>query len=176
MEIQEKFRILSRGGRVLEVGASPGSWSIYALEAVAPTGMLVAVDLLPATISVRGGEYRFIEGDFRESQNRATIVEWGSYDTVLSDAAPNTTGSRGVDAACSSQLVEDILLLAGETLKSGGGLVAKIFTGDREGELLKIARRYFGTARMFKPKACRSGSFETYLIGLGYRGGGVTID
>ena len=167
-EIQEKFHILRKGGRVLDIGSSPGSWSMYARRTVGPSGSVVAVDLNDASIAGDVEGYTFILGNAFETPVREELRELGPYDAVLSDAAPKTTGNRIVDTARSAELVEEAIDLAADTLKPGGNLVIKIFQGGDERDLLSRLKPMFQSARFFKPKASRSESFETFLVASGF--------
>lgn len=168
-EIQKKYQVFPRDGRVLDVGAAPGSWSLYILRNLAPTGLLAAVDLKPLALEEGDERYHFLLGDFFADENLKALQGWGPYDAVLSDAAPATTGNRTVDTGRSAALVEGILYQARKLLKPGGNLVVKIFLGGEEQSLLAQFRENFAAARMFKPKACRKESFETFLIGQGFK-------
>lgn len=169
-EIQERFSLISPRGRILDIGAAPGSWSLYILRQLSG-GNLTALDLKPLALpGVPPENFHFIQGDFFSPEVRREILERGPYDTVLSDAAPDTTGNRVLDTGRSAALAEGILAIAGEILRPGGSLAFKIFQGGEEARLLGEMRRLFSAARALKPKACRKDSFETYLIGTGYRG------
>jgi 23S rRNA (uridine2552-2'-O)-methyltransferase len=100
---------------------------------------------------------------------RLRAAELGPYDAILSDAAPLTTGNRLVDTARSANLLDCALFYADTMLKPGGNVAVKVFQGSDLGELLKRMRGVFATARSYKPEACRSASFETYVLGLGKR-------
>lgn len=162
-EMQKRFGLIRRGDRILDVGASPGSWSLYLLRHCRPR--IVAVDLVSLGIDPPKGDFTFIRGDVGDPSVRERIRESGPYGAVLSDAAPATTGHRTVDCARSYALVDAILDLAWAVLAPGGCFVAKVFQGGGERELLERARDGFESVRMFKPRACRKSSFETYLIG-----------
>jgi 23S rRNA (uridine2552-2'-O)-methyltransferase len=166
MEMDEKFRFFRPGLRVLDLGAAPGSWSLYALKKLKGSGFLTAVDLSQIDINDQGQNHLFLRGDLYDPDVRKTILDNGPYDLVISDAAPNTSGNAMVDTLRSAALVEAAIEYAREGLKQNGSFVAKIFQGGNESALLAEMRAWFGTARGFKPKACRSESFETYLIGL----------
>jgi len=99
---------------------------------------------------------------------RARLRELGPYNLVVSDAAPATSGNRLVDQARSEELVEAVMGLAMGVLAPGGALVTKIFQGGEERRLLIELRAHFTQARAFKPQACRSESFETYLVATGF--------
>lgn len=165
-EIHRRFRVIPRDARLLDIGAAPGSWTLYALKVLQGRGAVTAVDLGPLTISNLPRNAAFLQGDVRSDSVREEIVARGPYDLVMSDAAPQTTGNRTVDAGRSFELVSAVLDLAQRVLRAGGNLVVKVFQGGDEGEILARLRAGFVTARAFKPKASRKGSFETYCVGL----------
>uniref|UniRef100_A0A7C3E5X5 Ribosomal RNA large subunit methyltransferase E n=1 Tax=Gracilinema caldarium TaxID=215591 RepID=A0A7C3E5X5_9SPIR len=190
-EMDEKFGLFkgaSKGGKglgtaqgglsvgpvfkVLDIGAAPGSWSLYALRRMGRSGSLVSVDLSPLSRVYDkglfdGDNFFFIQGDITDSAVRAQLIERGPYHLVMSDVAPATTGNRSVDTLRSLALVEEVVSYAEAALASGGNLVVKVFQGGDTAEVLKRLRSLFATARSFKPEACRSESFETYYLGLG---------
>lgn len=166
MEMDEKFHFFRPGLRVLDLGAAPGSWSMYALKKLKGSGFLAAVDLSAIDVNDQGQNHLFLRGDLYDAQIRQTILDKGPYDLVICDAAPNTSGNSMVDTLRSAALVEAAIGYARESLKQNGNFIAKIFQGGNESALLSEMRTWFDTARGFKPKACRSESFETYLIGL----------
>lgn len=168
-EMQEKFKLLKPGIRVLDLGAAPGSWSLWVLRHLKGSGFLAAVDLSPLGMKPPFGNFLFLQGDLHDPAVRAALAERGPYGLILSDAAPSTTGNRTVDTGRSESLVEAVIEYADALLAPGGNLVAKLFQGGGERDLLAALKERFETARGFKPKACRSESFETYLIGLGKR-------
>ncbi len=166
-EMQEKFKLLKPGTRVLDIGAAPGSWSLWVLRFLKGSGFLAAVDLSPLGMKPPFGNFFFLQGDIYDPAVRSALAERGPYGLVLSDAAPATTGDRTVDTGRSESLVEAVIDYADALLAPGGNLVAKLFQGGGERDLLAALKERFETARGFKPKACRAESFETYLIGLG---------
>ncbi|MCI1208302.1 MAG: RlmE family RNA methyltransferase [Treponema sp.] len=165
-EIDEKFTIIKKNSTVLDLGAAPGSWTVFLLRRLAGTGNVVSVDLNPLASDVKADNLFFYQGDLNDAGIRRTIREKGEYDLVVCDAAPLTTGNKTVDTARSEQLVEMALWYAETMLKRGGNFVVKIFQNGDQQAFLKTMRQLFTTARGFKPKACRSESFETYLIGI----------
>lgn len=168
-EIDRKFGLLRPGERILDIGAAPGSWSLWILKRLAGSGFLAAVDLQPLTMKPPYGNFRFIQGDLYAPAIRAELESFGPYDLVLSDAAPATTGNRLVDQGQSESIVEAVIDYALACLAPGGAMVAKIFQGGSEAELLRRLRQSFAQARAFKPEACRSESFETYLVATGFK-------
>lgn len=170
-EISRKFGLVRKGSnmRVLDVGAAPGSWSMWILRNLEGRGSLVAVDLQDLGVSMKDPNFTFIKGNILDPAVRADLAGRGPYDLVVSDAAPSTTGNRLVDQARSEELVEAVAGLAGEVLAPGGSLVMKIFQGGEEKRLIDGLKKSFLKARAFKPEACRSESFETYLVANGFR-------
>ncbi|MFO7781873.1 MAG: RlmE family RNA methyltransferase [Spirochaetia bacterium] len=169
-EIDEKLRILSGARRILDVGAAPGSWTQYALERMSRAGTVVAVDLKPVELPP-SDSLRTIEGDVTDEAVRDELRKIGPFDVILSDAAPSTTGNRTLDSARSAELVEIVLELSDELLAPGGHMVAKLFQGGDEKTLLETARARFRSARIQRPKASRSDSFEVFIVGVDHRRG-----
>jgi len=189
-EMDEKFSLLKPRRfpfKVLDLGAAPGSWSLYVLRKLSgPSGggggssqaqeaspiALVSIDLSPLSRQYDQGlfdkpDFLFIQGDFTLPEIRETVLSNGPYNLVLSDAAPATSGNRSLDTLRSLELAETALDYSGLVLARGGNLVVKVFQGGDTGNLLKKIRGLFETGKSFKPEACRSESFETYYLGLG---------
>jgi 23S rRNA (uridine2552-2'-O)-methyltransferase len=168
-EIQEKHRPLRPGYRVLDLGASPGSWSLFILEFLAGAGSVTGVDLnMPDEKLLARKNYRFFQGDFFTDAILGEIVKAGPFDAVVSDAAPQTTGTRTLDTVRSADIARQVLAICRTCLAPGGSCVLKIFQGGEEKEILAELRSLFGAARAFKPKASRSDSMETYFIGTDF--------
>jgi 23S rRNA (uridine2552-2'-O)-methyltransferase len=168
--MQERFHLLRPGARVLDLGASPGSWSQYCLRAIGQRGSLTAVDLKELRIRVPPQpEFRFIRADLFDPGLESQLRQAAPYDLVLSDAAPGTSGSGLVDTQGSLELARRAFRIALGTLRPGGNLVVKIFQGGEEKQLLEELKRAFERARAFKPAASRSESREVYFLGLGLR-------
>jgi len=168
-EIDAKFSLVKKGMRILDIGAAPGSWSMWILERLAGTGFLAAVDLQELALRESSANFFFIRGDLYDNEVRERLLGFGPFDLVLSDAAPATTGNRLVDQGASEAIVEAVVDYASAALAPGGAMVAKIFQGGAEAALLKRLRGLFGQARCFKPASCRSESFETYLVAKDFR-------
>jgi 23S rRNA (uridine2552-2'-O)-methyltransferase len=157
---------------VLDLGAAPGSWSLYILRTLGDRGFLAAADLAPLSRQYDRGLFGgdnlfFVQGDITARETREALLARGPYDLLLSDAAPATTGSRQVDTLRSLGLAETALDYAEAALAPGGNLAFKVFQGGDTASLLKRIRELFKTGKSFKPQACRRESFETYYIGLG---------
>lgn len=166
-EMQERFRLLDAGPRVLDLGCSPGSWSLAVLELRGGSAALTGVDLDEPDAKLRSRPgFTFLQGDFTQPAVLAAIAARGPFDVVLSDAAPSTSGNRLRDTARSLELGRAVLDAASRCLRPGGNLALKIFQGGGERELLESLRAGFETARAFKPKASRSESMELYFVAL----------
>ncbi len=166
-ELDRKFGIIKPGSRVLDIGAAPGSWSLWVLKKLDGRGFLAAVDLQALGVSPAGDNFFFIKGDLYDPAVKSALASHGPYDVILSDAAPATSGNRGLDTDRSEAIVEAVLDYADGLLKPGGSVVAKLFIGGGQRELLDRMKLSYSLARAYKPEACRSISFETYLVGLG---------
>jgi len=170
-EIQEKWSPMKRDEPVLDVGAAPGSWTLFAMKTLGRGARVTAVDLKPLSISPPGiGELRFRQGDVFTKEAAEFLAEGGPYGCVLSDAAPATSGNRLVDSRKSYDLVMRVIDLAQEHLAIGGNLVVKIFQGGDEQEVRERIKGLFAESKTFKPKAVRSESMETYIIGRHFVG------
>ncbi len=165
-EMNKKFNLFSKSDKVLDLGAAPGSWTVFVLRYLNEQGRITSVDLKPLDDAVYDERLSFFQGDMYDSKILKAVKDLGPYDAVICDAAPATTGNKTVDTARSSGLVELALYYAQEQLKQGGNFVVKIFQGGDQQIHLQEMRKFFKKAKAFKPEACRSSSFETYLLGL----------
>jgi 23S rRNA (uridine2552-2'-O)-methyltransferase len=169
-EIQEKHGPVKPGMRVLDLGASPGSWSLYLLDMLSGGGSITGVDLNdPDAKLLARKNYRFLLGDFTSAGVVKLIRDAGPFDAVVSDAAPSTTGSRTMDTARSAEIARSVLAICESCLVSGGNCLLKIFQGGEERDVLAQMRVQFQSVKAFKPKASRPDSMETYFVGLGFR-------
>lgn len=169
LELDERFRLIRRGARVVDLGAAPGGWTQVAVKRGA--GQVVGIDLL-AIEPIAGAV--LIQGDFTEDamELRLRHVMGGRADLVLSDMAPNTTGHSMTDHIRIMGLAEVALQFALEMLEPGGGFVAKVFQGGSERQMLEQMKRHFGSVRHAKPPASRKESSELYVVATGFRGMG----
>ncbi len=166
-EIQKATKLIKSGDNVLDVGAAPGSWTLYThRELLKGKGRIIAVDLNPLNLNPIPPTVTAFVGDAFSKEIRPLLVENGPYDVIISDVAPMTMGNRAVDTTRSEYLAEQVVHLAKEHLKEHGNLVVKIFQGGGQVDIIKDMRTFFTKVKPFKPKACRDDSFEIYLIGL----------
>jgi len=166
MELDDRFHLLGRGRRVIDLGAAPGGWSQVALERGAAA--VVGIDLLPLD-PLPGAT--FVQGDFTDpamSEKLAALIG-GKADVVLSDMAPNTTGHASTDHIRILALAERALEFATGVLAPGGALVCKLFQGGAERTLLSAMQRRFAKVRHAKPPASRKESSELYVVATGFR-------
>jgi len=173
IEIDDKYRFLEPGARVVDLGAAPGGWSQVAARRVGADeakGRVVAIDLLPMD-PIPGVD--ILDLDFLSDDAPARLKErlGGKADAVLSDMAPNTTGHKRTDHLRIVALAEAALAFAREVLAPGGTFIAKVWAGGSEGELLFEMKRDFAKVRHVKPKASRPESPEVYVVATGFRGG-----
>jgi 23S rRNA (uridine2552-2'-O)-methyltransferase len=166
-EIQEKYRVLRRGARVLDLGCRPGSWLQYAAQIVGAEGRLVGLDRAPLDVTIPGA--RIVVGDVLQVGAAELRGELDAFDVVLSDMAPDTSGVRSMDQARSETLFERALEIAEETLARGGAFVGKLFQGPAFRELVARCRADFEKVATPKPKSSRPDSIELYVVGTGRR-------
>jgi 23S rRNA (uridine2552-2'-O)-methyltransferase len=166
IEIDDRFRLIRKGSRLIDLGCAPGGWVQVALKRGA--GVVAGVDLLPVE-PIPGAE--LIQADFTEAGVGERLVGMlgGAPDLVLSDMAPNTTGHRDTDHLKIIGLVELAAAFAIQHLKPGGAFAAKTFQGGATGEVLAELKRAFTDVRHVKPKASRQESAEVYLVATGLR-------
>lgn len=171
IQLDDKFGLLARGRRVIDLGAAPGGWTQVAVERVgsASPARVIAVDTT---------EMEPVEGavtlrlDFLEPEGQARLMAAlsGEVDVVLSDMAAPATGHRLTDQLRAQTLAEAAHDFARRVLAPGGALVLKAFHGGGEADLMAALKRDFEQVRTFKPPASRPESGETYIIATRYRG------
>lgn len=179
-EIDELHGLVRPGHRVVDLGSAPGAWSQYLRRRLAPEGAaqgtldgaIVALDLLPME-PVEG--VTFIQGDFREdavASQLARALGGAPVDLVVSDMAPNLSGVAAADAARIEHLVELAVAFALRHLaRPHGALVCKVFHGSGYSQWIELFKQSFRVVRPVKPKASRDRSAETFVLGIGPRGG-----
>jgi len=168
-QIADKERFLRPDMVCVDLGAAPGSWSQYVTHRLQGRVRLVALDLLPMDDLP---SVEFIQGDFMEEAVLEQVLQTlgdSRADLVMSDMAPNITGTKVVDQPRSIYLAELALEFAEKTLKSKGSFVCKIFQGSGADEFIIAARQHFEKVKVVKPKASRAGSREVYLVGRNFQ-------
>lgn len=166
-EIDLRYKLFHTGQKVLDLGASPGSWSQYASKKVGSSGKVLGIDL--TTITIKLPNATFIQADLRDINLEEIMKNAGvepPFDLVLSDMAPKTTGIRMTDQARSYELCEIALEQARKWLKPGGHFVCKLFHSDEFSTLKKEILKSFDRFEAVKPESTRKISKEIFLIGL----------
>ena len=166
MEIDDRDKLIKPGMTVVDLGATPGSWSQVAIERLKDNGRVFALDLLemqplPGVI--------FLQGDFTEETVLAQLEEMlggKPVDLVISDMAPNMSGISTIDQARVAYLAELALDFSLRWLKPGGNFLVKVFIGEGFDDIVRAMRVGFQTVATRKPKASRDRSSEVYLLGL----------
>jgi 23S rRNA (uridine2552-2'-O)-methyltransferase len=166
-EIDQKYKIFRNVKTVLDLGASPGSWSQYASKVVGDKGQVLGVDLSPVTVSLKNAV--FIQADLRDLNLEDIFKQHGfnpPFDIVMSDMAPKTTGIRMTDQARSMELCELALDVARRFLKKDGHFVCKLFHSDDFGKLRDEMKKVFAKVEAVKPDSTRKISKEIFLVGI----------
>jgi len=172
LQIDDQFRFLKPGGRVVDLGAAPGGWTQVAVERVKPQqagGVVVGIDLT-AVEPVAGAT--LLAKDFYDDDAPTLLQERlaGPADVVLSDMAAAATGESQIDHMRIMALAETAHDFARQVLKPGGTFVAKVLRGGTERTLLERLKRDFAKVRHVKPEASRADSAEMYVVATGFRG------
>lgn len=166
-EIDKKFKLFKKGQKVLDLGACPGSWSLWASKQVGEKGLVVAVDLNPLSVALPAWVKVFTCDVTSPSEEFSqTLKKEGPFDLVISDMAPKTTGIKFADQARSYELALTALEVALNWLKKGGCFIVKIFAGPDVPEFLKETRKHFKSVKQVKPKSSRAESKEFFVVGL----------
>ena len=162
IEIDEKFKIFKNGISVIDLGASPGSWSQYVAKKV-KSGKLISLDLknmekIDNTIQIKG--------DFTKIDTQDRIKDFfkSKVDVVISDMAVNTTGIKDIDAIYTGELCKEAMSFARNILVNEGKFVSKLFIGSSFNEIVADAKKIFKEVKVFKPKSSRKDSKESFII------------
>jgi len=166
-EIDRRARLLRHGMHVLDLGAAPGSWALYAASGIGPSGRLLAVDLAPLRTDLPPHAV-FVHGDALSLPD-GQLDRFAPYDVVLSDMAPNTTGNRITDQSRSYELFMRALAIADALGAAGGSFVGKIFMSDELPAARTEVRRIYGSERLIRPEGTRGVSTEIFVLGTGKR-------
>ena len=162
IEIDEKFQIFKNGISVIDLGASPGSWSQYIARTV-KSGRIVSIDLkgmeeIDNTIQIKG--------DFTEESSKEEIKGFfkSKVNVVVSDMAVNTTGIKDIDAIYTGELAMEAMNFSKDILVKEGRFVSKIFLGSSFNEIVALGKKIFKEVKVFKPKSSRKESKESFII------------
>ena len=164
IEIIDNNQIITKGDKVLDLGAAPGGWSQVSAKIVGQNGQVIASDILPIE-EIPGVD--FLQGDFTELlvyEELLSLTKGQKMNTVLSDMAPNMSGQLSVDQPKSMYLAELALDMAIKTLTPNGHFIVKVFQGNDFDAYVQIIRQTFKKISIKKPKASRPRSKEVYLL------------
>ncbi|TCM86538.1 RlmE family RNA methyltransferase [Rhodovulum steppense] len=177
LELDDRFRFLVPGARVVDLGCAPGGWCQVAVKRVnalgeksgKPVGRVLGIDLQDVE-PVPGAEIHQL--DFLEDGADDKVKGWlgGKADVVMSDMAAASSGHKQTDHLRIVALCEAAAQLAFDVLEEGGSFVAKVLAGGAEGELQKILKQRFEKVANVKPPASRSDSSEKFVVAMGFRG------
>ena len=158
LEIQNKYKIFKKGDYVLDLGCAPGGWIQVTLRFIGKSGKIKGIDILNVD-PFKEKNVEIIKGDIYEYN-----LNNESFDVILSDMAPNTSGIKHADYYRSYELCLKAFEIAKSNLKRDGNLVLKIFQGKEFNELRAELKKEFNQVITFKPKSSRSTSSEVYLV------------
>ena len=170
-EIQQRFELIRKGMRVLDLGAWPGGWSELALRYVGESGRVFGIDLQTLD-PIEDPRFQALTGDARDDSSIVAAKEWagGSYDVILSDMSPKLTGIKEADQGGIVACAELAMWVGQQLLKSNGALVVKVFKGSDVEGFVKSIRPMFNKVTRAELKSTRNTSNEFYIIAQGYKG------
>jgi 23S rRNA (uridine2552-2'-O)-methyltransferase len=168
-EIDDRFRIVRKGLTVLDIGCAPGSWSQYLLEKIGP-GMVVGIDIVRIK-NINDNRFTFVENDIMKIDPEEIEEKTGQVDLIVSDACPNTTGNKFMDASRSITLVKRVFDISITLLKQEGNVVAKILMGEDVGDYIGSLKKMFRKITLSKPKSSRKESREMFIVAISKRAG-----
>lgn len=166
-EIDRRVRLLRAGQRVLDLGAMPGSWTLYACERVGRAGRVVAVDLKPLAVPLPPQAMALV-GDALALED-TVFAAHGPYDVVLSDMAPNTSGAKELDQARSHELFLRAVAVAAAVGRPTSAFVGKLFMGPDFAAARGAVAGAYEICRVIRPEGTRQRSSEVFVVGLGRR-------
>jgi 23S rRNA (uridine2552-2'-O)-methyltransferase len=167
IEIDQKYRLFKQGLKVLDLGASPGSWSQYVSQRIGDSGRVLGVDLKKVFLSLPNAV--FVKGDLLNWDAEPVKQEYGFegyFDVVISDMAPDTTTSRFTDQMKSLELCEMALDTAHRQLRKGGHFVCKIFDSGEAMGFRDTLRSHFEKVHLMRPKSVQTSSKEFFMIAI----------
>ena len=177
LELDDKYRFLVPGARVVDLGCAPGGWCQVAVQRVNAlgeksgkrVGRVLGIDLQEVD-AIAGAEIHVL--DFLADSADLQVREWlgGPADVVMSDMAASSSGHKGTDHLRIIALCEAAAEFAFDVLEEGGTFVAKVLAGGAEIELQTLLKRAFTKVANVKPPASRADSSEKFVVAMGYRG------
>jgi 23S rRNA (uridine2552-2'-O)-methyltransferase len=163
-DIDRKFRLFHSGQRVLDLGCAPGSWLQYISSRVGPQGLVIGLDWQPLKLSL-GPPVHFQQADITTVDPNDLKKLSPTFDVVVSDLAPATSGVKDVDHQRSLTLARLSWDFARELLSPGGHYLVKVFAGPDFPEFVAALKPHFQQVQIVKPTGSSSESREIYLLG-----------
>ena len=164
-EINEQYKIIKPGDRVLDFGCAPGSWLLYISEKIGNKGEVIGIDVEEVKIPEKSNIF-FIRKNIFELK---TSDFDNKFDAVVSDLSPKTSGIKSLDSGKSLELAEKCFEITKSVLRLKGNFVCKIFAGEEGDVFIKKVKEYFNLVKRFKPKAVIKESKEFYIIAKGFK-------
>ena len=161
-EIDDKFKIIRNGIKVVDLGSAPGSWSQY-LSEKSKNSKILSIDLKDIE---KIHNVTHLIGDFLDEKNQTIISNFfkDKLDLIVSDMAVNTTGIKNIDSIQTGELCKEAMLFAKEMIKENGYFISKIFMGGTFNEIVAEGKKFFKEVKIFKPKSSRKDSKESFII------------
>jgi 23S rRNA (uridine2552-2'-O)-methyltransferase len=171
VELDDRFHVLTKGARVVDLGAWPGGWCQVAAERVGPSGRVLGVDLVEIA-PIPGGNVETLVGDVRDPATIDAITArlGGPADVVLCDVAPKLTGVRDVDESRCAELLAAVIDVLPHLLRAGGSAIVKTFMDAAHREHRARLEARFRELKTTRAESSRRGSAELYLVGRGFLG------
>lgn len=171
-ELQQRFHILKRGQKVVDLGCAPGSFLQFAAKIIGPEGKIIGFDIKPVADFHNPVIKTFVASVLEADIASIITEELGTTDSIISDIAPNTSGIKELDHGRSIELNRAIVEISKKTLKPHGDMLLKVFDGSEFPAFVKEVKVLFQEVKIVKPEASRSRSREVYVLCLGYRSSG----
>ena len=161
-EIDDKFKIIRNGIKIVDLGSAPGSWSQY-LSEKSKNSKIMSIDLKDVE---KISNVTHLIGDFLDEKNQTIISNFfeDKLDLVLSDMAVNTTGNKNLDAISTGELSINAMEFSVRNLKKDGSFVSKIFMGSTFNEIVENCKKNFKEVKVYKPPSSRKDSKESFII------------
>ena len=161
IELNKKFNFINRNTNLLDLGASPGSWTQVASQIIS-SGKIMSIDI-KSMEPVKN--VKFLKGNILEKSIKDEVMMYfvSKLDVIISDMAADTTGNKTLDSIRTNKLCADVISFSKEILKPKGVLISKMFMGEDFVEVKNLAKSMFKKVNFFKPESSRKESKETYL-------------
>ena len=161
IQLNEKFKFLKNGSKLLDLGSCPGGWSQVASKKIT-NGKILSIDIMPME-PIKNVKFLNLSIFDKNTENKIKDFFHSKLDVIISDMAADTTGNKSLDSIRTNKLCLEVINLSTKILKSRGVLVTKLFMGDDFIEVKNLAKSLFKEVNFFKPKSSRKESKETYL-------------